>query len=143
MFKSIVSGAKTVFKWIFSKDTLANVAFSLRLAKEVFSDGTGNNQKKNEELVRKLEIAQDYVDKINRVLPNTETQKYADGINTNIDEKTWGDFSAKIVPGKHGSGNNGIDLGINTEIADIPISLSYDPTNGSAGGRIGPFGFNL
>ena len=137
----IIKYVSAIIKWILRKDTLSNLMFYIRLSKDIFTSDDAKNQSRNQSLLKKLDMAQKMVDTVQRILPNTETEKYATGINSSTNRKTWGDFSAMIVKDKHGVGKNGIDLGINTRIGKTPFSLSYDPRDGSAKGKFGPFTF--
>jgi len=138
MFKYL----KGIVIWLFSKDTLGNVMFGLNIAKEVFCGKDGKGERKSKSLLRKLEMAQEAVDTVQKLLPNSETDKYAGGINKSKDKKTWGSFNAAVVKDKHGNGNNGINLGIDAKIGGIPVGIKYDPTNGSASCSLGIFNFN-
>ena len=133
----------TFIKWLFRKGTLSNALFGLRIAKELFSNKDAKNPEKNQAIIEKLEIAQDAIDRLQKLIPNKETEKYAKGINKSKDQKTWGDFSAKLVKDKHGKGNDGINLGLNTKVNGLDIEIGYDPKDGSAKVKIGPFGFNV
>lgn len=134
---------KAFFKWIFRRETLGNAIFSIDIAKSILTDNKSCSLKKNESVLRKLEIAQEALDRIQGFLPNKETAKYVEGINKSEDKRTWGDFTARISKDKHGSGRDGVDLGIKTDKLGVPIEILYDPKDGSAKGKIGPFGFNI
>lgn len=134
---------KAIFKWLIRKETFSNALFAVRIAKSVFTNKESSNLKKNESILRKLEIAQDVLDKVQRFLPNEETNNYVNGINNDFNKKKWGDFSATLVKDKHGKGKNGIELGLRTKALGLPVEISFDAATGEARGKVGPFGFSL
>ena len=134
---------KSFFIWIFRPETLSNALFAVNIAQEVFSNKNAGNPEKNRAVLRKIAIAQEAIDTVQKFINNDETEKWAIGINKSKDKKTFRDFNATIVKDKHGAGKNGIDLGYKTKIKGMPFRVKYNPIDGSASGQIGPFGFNL
>ncbi len=139
MFKYI----SAIIKWIFRKETLENAIFAVHIARNLYTNKEAPDLEKNKSILRRLDIAQNGLDALQKQLPNKATDEWVKGINKSKDAKTWGDFTATLSKDKHGKGNNGIDLSLKTKILGIDLDLGYDPTDGSAGLKIGPFGFNF
>lgn len=119
---------------IFRKVTFSNVLFGLRMTKSLLGSV------KNRLVVEKLNKAIDFVDGINKIIPNRQTDDLANKINN--DQKVWKGFSATVVTDKHGKGNNGIVLGYEKSEVKIlgfkipGVKLKYDSTNGGFEGSI-------
>lgn len=132
---------KALLKWFFSKDSLSNILFGLRIVKSVYTSANASSLKKNKDLLRKLEIAQNVMDEVQKMIPNEETKRYEIGINESVDNKTWGEFSASIIKNKHGEGRDGIDLGISTNRLGMPVDFKINPVTKEIVGNIGPLRF--
>lgn len=132
---------KALMKFIFSRETLANAIFAVKLAQTIYTNKKCPSLRKNKAVIRRLEIAQAQLNSIQKVVSNRDTRGYATGINKC--DKEWQGFSATVVRDKHGKGNNGIDLGYSTRISGQEVGVGYDPTTGKAKVNIGPFSFGV
>ena len=139
MFKYL----SAIAKWVLRKETLNNALFGIQIAKSLYTNPSAPNLKKNQSVIRHLEIAQQGLDTLQKSLPNQATEEWAEGINKSKDKKTWGNFTAAISKDKHGKGNDGIDLGLKTKLLGMDLDLGYDPKNGSSKVSVGPFDFNF
>lgn len=100
-------------KSLFTRQNFATLKFGLGITKSIL----GN--KDNQAIIDKLNMAQDFIDKVNRVIPNSDrhttesgsatTDAMANTINENSVQ--WKGFTAWIEEDRHGQGNNGIVLG--------------------------------
>lgn len=134
---------KAALKVLTGKETVENALFAIDIARKLFTGPDGRDLEKNEALLRKLEIAQQQIDRLQQFIPNRETELYVEGINNDFRPHEFGDFSAKLVKNKHGDGKDGIDLGLKGKVAGQDVTLGYDPSDGSARFGIGPFKINI
>ena len=125
---------KTIFLYIkslFTRKNLNNLKFGLGITKAIL----GN--KENEALIARLNMAQDFIDTVNRVIPNSDwhttksgsatTDAMANEINGN--SLQWQGFTAWIDEDRHGQGNNGIVLGYETKSKkglSVKLGQSFD-----------------
>ena len=132
-----------VGKWIFRRETLSNALFAVRMAKTVFTVNGKGSLDKNKAILRKLEIAQTTLDKVQAVVSNDETLSDINKINASKDKKNFGPFTATIAKDKHGAGNHGIALGMNANILGQDIQVGHNFSSGEFKIKRGPFELKL
>lgn len=118
-------------KSLFSRKNFAAIKFGLGITKSIL----GN--KDNQAIIDKLNMAQDFIDKVNRVIPNSDVHtRGSGGANTDAMAKTinknsieWNGFTASIEKDRHGQGNNGIVLGYEGELTkgvNVQLGQAFD-----------------
>lgn len=120
--KLVLKYLKAFWNFVIRNESLRLALYEIAVSKYVF----GNEKFKDfiavETIVKKLNTAQDKLDKAAKLLDNKNTQKIVEDIN----EQTSGpfkDIKAKLHCNRHGKSNHGISLGIDTKISGLPVQF--------------------
>ncbi len=102
IWKFLINLASKLLLNLRSKLSLGNLLLGLRASKILVGSF------KNKRLMNRLDKLTKIVDKLNKLYPNTETEKMV--LKINKDQGLFKDFSAQLEPDKHGDGVNGLKL---------------------------------
>ena len=116
--KYLYNTIKGIIKWLTLAENITQVYKWLNISK-VLLGGT-----KAKKLVSLIDKAQSGIDSITGKVSNEEVDNIVEIVNSN--NKGFNGISATLRKDKHGKGNHGIDLKLDTDYLD----LTWDPTNG-------------
>jgi hypothetical protein len=118
ILKKIYRGIIAFIKWITLAENLKEIYKWLDITKVLLGG------KKTEKLLAFIDKTQKSIDNITGKVENKEVDNMVKIINGN--DKGFEGITATLKTNKHGEGNHGIDLKIDTKYLD----LTWDPTNG-------------
>ncbi len=132
---------KGIIKWAFGNESLRRALFEISANKWIYGNDQFKDWVSNKEIVEMLDYMQDQLDRVEKLKPNSETEKTVKAINESK-EGPLKNFVAKVHKNKHGCSNHGIDLGFRTEIGGRPVQFGIG-FDGNASIKAGPLSIEL
>jgi hypothetical protein len=113
---------KAFWNFIIRNESLRLALYEIAVSKYVFGNQKFKDFIEVENVINKLNTAQDQLDKATRLLDNKSTQETVEDINA---KKTgpFKDIKARLHCNRHGKSNHGISLGIDTKISNMPVQF--------------------
>lgn len=120
--KIVFKYLKAIWNFIIRNQSLKNALYEISVSKYVFGNKYFKDFIKNENIISKLEIAQNTIDRATRLLDNKSTEESVKYINAQKDGP-FKDIKAKLHNNRHGASNHGISLGLDTKISGVPVQF--------------------